>query len=109
MILVDAGDERALAPLYSGGWDAPREVRERVTAILDDVRDRGDAAVVALTRLYDHPQATAATLRVDVPSRKHARGLVPEIIAAGLELARERIADYHARQIRSRSATARRT
>jgi histidinol dehydrogenase len=35
---------------------------------------------------------------VDVPSRKHARGLVPEVIAAGLELARERIADYHARQ-----------
>jgi histidinol dehydrogenase len=98
MMFVDAGDERALAPLYAGGWDAPREVRERVTAILDDVRDRGDAAVVALTQQYDHPQAAAATLRVNVPSRKHARGLVPEVIAAGLELGRERITDYHARQ-----------
>jgi histidinol dehydrogenase len=98
MMFVDAGDARALAPLYAGGWDAPREVRERVTAILDDVRDRGDAAVVALTQQYDHPQATPATLRVNVPSRKHARGLVPEVIAAGLELGRERIADYHARQ-----------
>ncbi len=110
MKFVDAADARALAPLYAGGWDAPREVRDRVTSILDDVRDRGDAAVVALTQRYDQPAATAATLRRDVPSRKHARGLVPEAIAAGLELARERIADYHARQkpeqIRYRTADA---
>ena len=98
MILADAGDERALAPLYTGGWNAPREVRERVAAILDDVRDRGDAALVELTQRYDHAQASQATLCREVPSRKHARGLVPETIAAGLELARERIADYHARQ-----------
>jgi histidinol dehydrogenase len=98
MIFVDAGDERALAPLYAGGWDVPREIRDRVGEILDDVRDRGDASVVELTKLFDHPAASAATLRRDVPNRKHARGLVPEVIAAGLELARERITDYHARQ-----------
>jgi len=98
MIFADAGDEQALAPLYAGGWNAPREVRERVTAILDDVRDRGDAALVELTRRFDDPAASVATLRREVPARKHARGLVPEAIAAGLELARERITDYHARQ-----------
>jgi histidinol dehydrogenase len=98
MKIVDAADESALAMLYAGGWDAPRDVRDRVGEILDDVRDRGDAAVVAYTQRFDHPGATADTLRRDVPSRKHARGLVPEPIAAGLELARERIADYHGRQ-----------
>lgn len=98
MIVVDAGDERALAPLYAGGWDAPREIRDRVSAIIDDVRDRGDAALVAYTQRFDYPDASAAALRRDVPSRKHARALVPEPIAAGLELARERITDYHARQ-----------
>lgn len=98
MIVADAGDERALAPLYAGGWDAPREVREGVGAILDDVRARGDAAVVELTRRFDDPAASVATLRREVPARKNARRLVPETIAAGLELARERIADYHARQ-----------
>ena len=98
MILVDVGDERALAPLYAGGWDAPREVRDRVTVILDDVRARGDDALVEYTRRFDDPAATIATLRVPIPSRKHARGLVPETIAAGLELARERIAAYHERQ-----------
>jgi histidinol dehydrogenase len=98
MIVIDATDERALADLYAGGWDAPREIRDRVTGILDDVRARGDAAVVEYTQKFDDPSATLATLRREVPSRKHARGLVPEQIAAGLELARERITDYHARQ-----------
>ena len=98
MIVVEAGDERALAPLYAGGWDAPREIRDGVATILDAVRDRGDAAVVELTQRFDHPEATIAALHRDVPARKNARGLVPEAIAAGLELARERITDYHARQ-----------
>jgi len=98
MIVVDAGDERALAPLYAGGWDAPREIRDGVAKILDAVRERGDAAVVELTQRFDHPGASTELLRRDVPVRKNARGLVPEVIAAGLELARERITDYHARQ-----------
>ena len=98
MIFADAGDEQALAPLYAGGWNAPREIRESVAAILEEVRGRGDAAVVELTQRFDDPAASAATLRRDVPARKNARKLVPEAIAAGLELARERIADYHARQ-----------
>jgi histidinol dehydrogenase len=98
MMLVDASDARALAPLYAGGWNAPRDVRDRVAAILDAVREAGDDAVVAYTRSFDDPAAEVATLRREIPSRKHARGLVPEPIAAGLELARERIAAYHERQ-----------
>ncbi len=99
MIVVEATDEHALALLFTGGWNAPRDIRDRVSAILDDVRERGDAAVVEYTRRFDYADASSATLRVDVPSRKNARGLVPEAIATGLELARERIAAYHARQI----------
>jgi histidinol dehydrogenase len=98
MMFVDAGDARALAPLYAGGWNASREVRDRVSAILDAVREAGDDAVVAYTRSFDDPAAEVASLRRDVPSREHARGLVPETIAAGLELARERIAEFHERQ-----------
>jgi histidinol dehydrogenase len=98
VIFVQAHDRTALAPLYAGGWDPPRAVRERVSAIVDDVRARGDAALVDLTRTYDDPAFTLERLRVDIPSRKHARALVPEQIAAGLELARERIEEFHARQ-----------
>ncbi len=98
MIIVDAHDRIALRALYSGGWDPPAHIRERVRTILEDVRARGDAALVDYTRQYDDPQSSLDRLRVDVPSRKHARLLVPERIAAGLERARERIEEFHARQ-----------
>jgi histidinol dehydrogenase len=98
MIFVDASDRAALEPLYAGGWDPPREIRTAVAAILDDVRVRGDAALVDYTRRFDDPACSPERLRVAIPSRKHARALVPERIAAGLEIARERIEEFHARQ-----------
>jgi len=101
MKITGAADIGALRGLYAGGWDPPAAIVDGVRAILADVRARGDDALVEYTRRWDHPAATLATLRVDVPSRKKARRLVPEPIAAGLELARERIADFHARQLPS--------
>ena len=97
--IVEASDREALRGLYAGGWNPPDAIVDAVRAILADVRDRGDDALVEYTRRWDDPHASLARLRVDVPSRKHARPLVPEQIAAGLELARERIADFHARQL----------
>jgi histidinol dehydrogenase len=99
MKIVAASDAAALRELYAGGWDPPRAVVDAVRAILDDVRERGDEALADYTRRWDHAAATVADLRVDIPSRKNARALVPERIAAGLELAKERIADFHARQL----------
>jgi histidinol dehydrogenase len=99
MKIVGADDAAALAGLYAGGWDPPADVVADVRDILAAVRTGGDAAVVAYTQRWDDAGATLATLPVTIPSRKHARSLVPEPIAAGLELARERIADFHARQL----------
>lgn len=101
MKITDAADDGALRGLYAGGWDPPAAIVDGVRTILADVRARGDDALVECTRRWDHAGAAVATLRVDVPSRKNARRLVPEPIAAGLELARERIADFHARQLPS--------
>lgn len=98
MIIVDAADRAALAPLYAGGWNPTPEIRAAVGAILEDVRTRGDAALVDYTRRFDDPASTVERLRVEVPTRTHARALVPERIAAGLEIARERIEEFHARQ-----------
>jgi len=99
MTIVDASDAGALRGLYAGGWDPPSAVVNDVRAILDAVRAEGDAALVAFTQRWDDPNASIAGLRVEIPSRKHARTLVPEPIATGLELARERIAEFHARQL----------
>ncbi|HYZ17438.1 MAG TPA: histidinol dehydrogenase [Candidatus Acidoferrum sp.] len=99
MKIVSANERTELAGLYAGGWDPPRAVVESVRAILDDVRARGDDALVDYTRRWDDPGASLATLRVPIPTRKTARALVPEQIATGLEIAKERIAEFHARQL----------
>ena len=97
--IVDARDEEALAGLYAGGWDPDPHTQATVAAMLADVRARGDDAVVAYTQTFDFPGATIATLRVRVPSIAEAESFVPSEIAAGLRLARERVAAFHERQI----------
>ena len=99
MKIVSASDRDALRGLYAGGWDPPRDVVDAVRAILDDVRARGDEALADYTRRWDFDGATIDALRVTIPPLDEARTLVPPEIAAGLELARERIADFHARQL----------
>jgi histidinol dehydrogenase len=97
--IVDAGDGEALRGLYAGGWDPPQAIVDGVRAILRDVRERGDDALLDYTRRWDFADASREGLRVEIPARADARGLVPEEIATGLELARDRIADFHARQL----------
>ncbi|MEA2783983.1 MAG: phosphoribosyl-ATP pyrophosphohydrolase / phosphoribosyl-AMP cyclohydrolase / histidinol [Candidatus Eremiobacteraeota bacterium] len=101
MKITDVNDAAALRGLYAGGWDPAAAVVDGVRAILADVRLRGDDALLEYTRRWDHADASLADLRVTIPSRENARHLVPKPIAAGLELARERIADFHARQLPS--------
>jgi len=96
--IVEATNEAALKPLFAGGWDPAPEIVARVAEIIADVRASGDAALLAYTRRFDAPDFAPGALRVEIPSRKHARTLVPELIAAGLEIARERISAYHTRQ-----------
>ena len=99
MKIVDAQDELALATLYAGGWEPSQAVMETTRSILADVRARGDDALVEYTKRFDDPAATIATLRVEIPPLAQARSLVPQEIAAGLELARERIARFHQQQL----------
>jgi histidinol dehydrogenase len=99
MKMTTAGDAVGLRGLYAGGWDPPAAIVDAVRAIVSDVRTRGDDALLDYTRRWDFAGAVPASLAVEVPSRKNARHLVPERIATGLELARERIAEFHARQL----------
>lgn len=97
--IVPARDRAALERLYAGGWDPPAEVRETVAGIIADVRARGDAALVEYARRFDAPSFGAEHLAVPVPPLEQARSLVPEGIAAGLTLARERVARFHEAQL----------
>jgi histidinol dehydrogenase len=97
--IVDARDEAALTGLYAGGWDPPASVTATVAGILGDVRARGDEALLEYTRRFDFPGATAASVRVELPAEGAAAAALPPQIAAGLRMARERIAAFHARQL----------
>jgi histidinol dehydrogenase len=96
--IIEAADRKALAGLYAGGWSPSDALSATVRGILADVRDRGDDALIDYTRRWDDASATIEGLRVPIPSLAAARALVPDEIADGLTLARNRIAAFHERQ-----------
>ena len=72
-----------------------------VKAIVQDVRLRGDAAVLELTARYDRAELTAERLRVDPETIAKAAALVrPELIDA-MEVAAERLRRTSERQVRA--------
>ncbi len=99
--ILDASDEAALAGLFAGGWDPPANVSATVAGILGDVRARGDDALVDYTRRFDFPEANRETILVSIPPEERAAAALPPEIVAGLRLARDRVAAYHARQLPS--------
>ncbi|WP_299142874.1 histidinol dehydrogenase [uncultured Tateyamaria sp.] len=78
--------------------DSP-DVDAIVAEIIADVRDRGDAAVIALTERFDRIALTPDTLRISADEVAQAVAQVDAADRAALELAAERIRAYHARQM----------
>ncbi|HEY1868588.1 MAG TPA: histidinol dehydrogenase [Candidatus Cybelea sp.] len=98
MRVVAASDPGALTGLLDGAWAAPDDVVAEVAAILEDVRERGDAAIVQYARRFDDEAFDLSKLRVPIPMMDGARTLVSKEIASALALARERIERFHQRQ-----------
>src|SRR5262245_18023103 len=69
-----------------------------VRGILDDVRTRGDAALLELTLRFDHLDLAQVGLRVAPEEIARAVAGADRATLAALELARDRIASHHARQ-----------
>lgn len=80
--------------------DAP-DVDDTVAAIIADVRARGDAAVIELTTKFDRMDLTAQTLAFSADEIEAECAKVSPEDRAALELAAERIRDYHIRQMPS--------
>ena len=70
-----------------------------VAAILEDVRRRGDAALIEYTRRYDRVDLGAGGLRVADAEIAAALALCSKKALAALRLARRRIETYHRHQI----------
>ncbi|NOQ50630.1 MAG: histidinol dehydrogenase [Desulfuromonadaceae bacterium] len=76
----------------------PAEIEETVKAIIADVRRRGDAALFELTAKFDQLELSADTLEVTEEEIDAAMAGVSVAAMTALQLAAERIADYHAKQ-----------
>ncbi|WP_119679089.1 histidinol dehydrogenase [Indioceanicola profundi] len=83
--------------------DAKRETAEDVTAavsaVLADVRARGDGAVIEYTRRWDRVELTAANLRITAAEVDAAIAACSAETMEALNLAADRIRDFHARQL----------
>ncbi|MBW2452118.1 MAG: histidinol dehydrogenase [Deltaproteobacteria bacterium] len=76
----------------------PAEVEETVRRILDDVRERGDAALCAYTEQYDRLKITPATMEVTQAEIDRAMAQVTPKVLDALHLAAERITGFHRKQ-----------
>ncbi len=96
---IDADFEAAFTDLLSAKRETDEDVNDVVSSILDDVRARGDGAVVELTRRFDRFELNANDLRIKKEEIDEAVSQCnPELLEA-LGLASKRISDFHGRQM----------
>ncbi|EWY38061.1 histidinol dehydrogenase [Skermanella stibiiresistens SB22] len=92
------GFEDAFKDLLAAKREIQEDVQNSVAAILADVRERGDAAVLEHTARFDRVTLTADTMRVTAAEIDAALASIDPGLLQALELAAERIEDFHRRQ-----------
>lgn len=103
MRLLTAGSAEAsafLARLQERGRVSAPEVRKAVTAILEDVRLRGDAALFEYTEKFDGVRLDGKTIRVPAAEVEAAALSLDPGLREALALAASRIEAFHRRQHR---------
>lgn len=98
MKVLSASDPAALHGLLDGAWTAPAGIVAEVGQILEDVRERGDGAIVEYARRFDSAAFDISKLRVPIPMAVGARPLLSKEVTSALELAKDRIERFHQRQ-----------
>ncbi len=95
----DPGFEAAFARFLDAKRESQADVGVDVAAILAQVRDSGDAAVIALTEQFDELSLTPETLRFRAAEIEDATAACDPADLEALGLAAERIRDFHRRQV----------
>ena len=101
MIRLDASSSDfagAFATLVDMRREADGDVSRDVTAILADVKARGDAALIDYTRRFDRHDLDGTGWEVPRAERRAALDGLDRDLRAALELAAERITAFHAAQ-----------
>ena len=96
---VSADFELAFRALLSVKHEDSPDVDAVVVQIIDDVRARGDAAVIELTAKFDRMELASETMSFSADEIAETARQVSVEDRAALELAAERIRSYHERQM----------
>jgi histidinol dehydrogenase len=95
----DPDFEARFTALLAAKREVAEDVEAAVRAIVDDVRRRGDAALIDYTRRFDRQALTPETLRIAPDAFDAAAAAVPAETMAALKVARDRIEAFHRRQM----------
>ncbi|MEG1968942.1 MAG: histidinol dehydrogenase [Burkholderiaceae bacterium] len=96
----DADFDVAFAQLVAVDTAVDRELADRAVAIVEDVRVRGDAAVLEYTNRFDRMNAASVgALEIPRAEMQAALDALPAADRAALEAAAQRIRAFHERQI----------
>lgn len=95
----DADFEAKFSCFLDARRGAAGDVAEVVAAIIEDVRQRGDAALIDYARRFDRWEASATAIRVGRDEIKQAAAACDSAVIKALNAAKARIADYHAKQM----------
>lgn len=85
--------------LEGRGLELDASVEPVVRTVLQDVRKRGDAAVVAATKRFDRVAIGPRTWRIGTEEMRRATRRLPAADLKALRLAAQRIRSYHRRQV----------
>jgi histidinol dehydrogenase len=88
----------AFARLLATKREVSEDVDEAVRAIIEDVRERGDRALIDYTGRFDGLELTPETLRISSQEIDAAQAQCPPEELAALSFAKERIEVYHRAQ-----------
>ncbi|MBC5784527.1 histidinol dehydrogenase [Ramlibacter sp. USB13] len=95
---TDSGFDAALAARLHWSADTDAGIEQAVADILEDVRKRGDAAVLEYTNRFDMQAAAMADLQLKPSELKAAFDGLPPRQRAALESAAQRVRSYHVAQ-----------
>jgi histidinol dehydrogenase len=95
----DDGFEAGFRGLLAAKREVQEDVQVAVAAILADVRARGDAALVELTRRFDRVELAPDGLRVTEAEIDAASAAIEPDLMDALRLAAGRIEAFHRRQV----------
>lgn len=96
---TDPNFSAAFDTLLGAKREAEVNIERIVKDIIEDVRIRGDGALLELTQKFDRLEITADQLRIDQAEIKSAQSKISRDEIDALTLARDRIRSHHLRQM----------